>query len=532
MPGFMKPLLRRENPAFPLHDIRIQIILFKFGKIPSDNRKFIGLHLISYAGEIILRKIIVSNADGSTRARHSNLRSSPLGLLAILVSTILGVEILVMMLLGHFDIAHEVSGRLGIELPINQHLALEGLVDGLLLTLIVFPVLYFTVFKSLHNKNKALAESEARLEERIEDRTRELNQTVNRLNRRQNEIFTLNETNQHLQDCETTEAIFQVVEDQLSTLFPSLSGNLLLIDDDELLPNENYSWGDVSLFQEKNLLNEYRHSNFTNAHVSEVVPPKSLDSEGANENTRHWRICLPLKTRTTSVGLLTLQAPFDPTGNEQGDELDRRGLFWGSLAESLAMSISNVKLRVDLGQQAYRDSLTGLYNRRYLNDFIERQLQKLERDPGPLSVLMIDIDHFKSYNDTYGHAGGDAVLMTLGTELNGWVRRGDIITRSGGEEFVAVLPGVDAATAMQRAEELRRRIQALNIAHAGRELGQVTVSIGVSVYPDHGVDQDALIHAADSAMYASKQAGRDQVSLAQTPPEAETPFAQMQRKLG
>lgn len=476
----------------------------------------------------------VPGPEGSAQARRADLRSNPISLLAILLATILVVEILVMVLLSQFDMAHVMFVRLGIDLPDNQHMALEAIIDGLLLTLIVFPVLYFAVFKNITDKNKTLADSEARLEERVEDRTRALDQTVNRLNRRQNESFALNETIHQFQSCETTDAVFRIIQDQLSSLFPGLSGNLLLVDDEDVLPTEFFCWGEVKVFQEQELLSLYERTDFQGPHVSEDTPGSSAGPVKSEEGTGSWRICLPLNTRTKSMGLLVLQAPFDPTGNEFGEDVDRRGHFWGSLAESLAMSISNLRLRADLSQQALRDALTGLYNRRYLTDFIDRELQKLQRAPGSFSVLMIDIDHFKTYNDTYGHAGGDAVLMTLGTMLNSWVRRGDIITRNGGEEFVAILTGVDGRTAMQRAEDLRLRIQALNIAHDGRDLGLVTVSIGVAVYPEHGVDRDTLIQAADSAMYASKQAGRNRVSLAEAaaPAIAEDPVVPAQRKIG
>ena len=482
----------------------------------------------------MVQKQSVLRSDASTPANRFDFRSNPIGLLTILLVTLLSVEFLVMMILGHFDVAHELSDRLGIELPENLHLPIEGLLDGLLLTAIIFPILYFAVFKNITDKNKALADSEALLEERVEDRTRALDQTVNRLNRRQDEIVTLNETIHQFQLCETTDEIFHVIRDQLGALFPDLSGNLLLIDGDEPLPAEYYSWGDVTVFQEQDLLDAYVRSTDSGIQVAEMNPPTPLSSERPDASMRGWRICLPLNTRAKSMGILALHAPFDPTGNELGEDIDRRGHFWGSLAESLAMSVSNLKLQIDLSRQAMRDALTGLYNRRYLTDFIDRELQKFARGAGSFSVLMIDIDHFKTYNDTYGHAGGDAVLVTLGTMLNSWVRRGDIVARNGGEEFVAILTGVDARTAMQRAEDLRLRIQALNITHEGRDLGFVSVSIGVSVYPDHGVEQDALIHAADSAMYLSKQAGRNRVSLAEVvaPTTAELQTGPAQRRTG
>lgn len=461
-----------------------------------------------------------SSPDSSAKRVRAHLRANPTALLMVLLATIFGAEAVVMMALGHFDSAHAFTEFSGIHLSPRQHYVFEGLVDGLLLTLVVFPVLYCVVFRSLSDKNQALADSEARLDEQVQDRTRMLNQTVNRLNRRQNEMLVLDEIIHQFQACETTSAIFQVIEAQLGTLFPDLGGNLILINEDEASLGEVFSWGDAPVIQQENLQKIFEQSGCKIPDAPELVSPFPSSKALPCESEGHWRLRLPLRAQTKGLGFLCMQAPVDPTGTEQGDDVDRRGHFWSSLAESLAMSINNLKLRSDLSQQALRDPLTGLYNRRYLADFVERELGKLERSPGPLSVMMIDIDHFKRFNDTYGHAAGDTVLVKLAMLLNSWVRRGDIVTRSGGEEFVAVLPGADAVAALHRADDLRRQIEALTLVHEGLELGQVTVSIGVSVWPVHGSTEATLIEAADSAMYASKQAGRNRVTLADAGPVA------------
>lgn len=166
-----------------------------------------------------------------------------------------------------------------------------------------------------------------------------------------------------------------------------------------------------------------------------------------------------------------------------------------------------------LREEAIHDPLTGLYNRRYLEETLKRELSRAERDGHPLSVLMGDIDHFKRLNDTYGHPAGDDVLRALGSLLRRNVRASDIPCRYGGEEFVVVLPNTPLEVARERAELVRQNFADLPIAFGGRQL-ESTVSIGVSVYLGHGDTVDALISAADQALYKAKQAGRNKVCIA------------------
>ena len=167
-----------------------------------------------------------------------------------------------------------------------------------------------------------------------------------------------------------------------------------------------------------------------------------------------------------------------------------------------------------LRNQAIRDELTGLYNRRFLEETLDREIGRARRTEKPLSLLVIDVDHFKRYNDTHGHAAGDAVLRELGTLLRTTFRATDIVCRFGGEEFVAVLPDCDENDARARAERLRNEVHRLTPRHAGRNLSGVTVSIGVAVSGKHGTTPTALFERADQAVYASKSGGRDRVTLA------------------
>jgi diguanylate cyclase (GGDEF)-like protein/PAS domain S-box-containing protein len=181
--------------------------------------------------------------------------------------------------------------------------------------------------------------------------------------------------------------------------------------------------------------------------------------------------------------------------------------------ERLRVQLTEIEtLQAHLMELAIRDSLTGLFNRRYLDETLVRELSRAKRGNYEISILMIDIDHFKHINDTYGHKAGDQVLKSMGDFLQGEVRQGDIVCRLGGDEFLIIMPGMQLKDAQNRAEMICNDASQLSIRHEEMEL-RITVSIGVVVFPQHGDSADDIIRAADSAMYAAKQAGRNTVRV-------------------
>ncbi|MFA5939341.1 MAG: GGDEF domain-containing protein [Sinimarinibacterium sp.] len=167
-------------------------------------------------------------------------------------------------------------------------------------------------------------------------------------------------------------------------------------------------------------------------------------------------------------------------------------------------------LQKTLQEQALHDGLTQLYNRRYLDEIFERELARTARDREPLSVVMADLDHFKTLNDTYGHMAGDEVLKAFAKLLVARFRRSDICCRYGGEEFLVLMPGTDEEAALQRVEQVRRALEDLSILWGGATM-KITASFGVAVFPAHGATAPALIAAADAALYAAKRSGRNRV---------------------
>ena len=162
-----------------------------------------------------------------------------------------------------------------------------------------------------------------------------------------------------------------------------------------------------------------------------------------------------------------------------------------------------------LQEQAISDPLTGLYNRRYLGEFLPRELARSGRNATPVAVMLIDLDRFKRINDSYGHEAGDIVLTAVGNLLKSSVRGSDIACRYGGEEFALILPETGTEIAARRAEDIRVAISGLHLIHAGRPLGGITASFGIALYPNHALDADDLLRVADVALYAAKGAGRN-----------------------
>jgi diguanylate cyclase (GGDEF)-like protein/PAS domain S-box-containing protein len=171
-----------------------------------------------------------------------------------------------------------------------------------------------------------------------------------------------------------------------------------------------------------------------------------------------------------------------------------------------------------LRQEAVHDPLTGLFNRRYMEEMLEREMLRSERNPQqPISIIMLDIDHFKQVNDRLGHAIGDAVLRQMGSFLLEHIRGSDIACRYGGDEFILILPNASLETAQKRAENIRTKIKDLIVAPYDKLLGELTLSLGVSAFPNQGSTSAEIFRAADAALYHAKEAGRNRVAVADTP---------------
>jgi diguanylate cyclase (GGDEF)-like protein len=209
---------------------------------------------------------------------------------------------------------------------------------------------------------------------------------------------------------------------------------------------------------------------------------------------------------------VTLRATRETLRREEQERQKAQEILSASNIELQSQLAEIQQLHAQLHDQAMRDSLTGLYNRRYLNDMLERELARARRETYPLSLMMIDLDHFKKVNDTYGHQAGDEVLKYFSGMLNERARAEDILCRYGGEEFLLLLPKMPLEVARERAEQWRSDFQALTVA-VGEHRIQTTLSVGIAAYPDHGTTPDQLTQNADLALYIAKKDGRNRVVI-------------------
>lgn len=212
---------------------------------------------------------------------------------------------------------------------------------------------------------------------------------------------------------------------------------------------------------------------------------------------------IPMMARGEVYGLLNIQA----SGDEADSRLIAAAPVAGALSEAMSLALSNIALREKLRTQALRDALTGLYNRRYMEDVLQRYANLAERNDSPLSVIMIDLDHFKRLNDEHGHALGDAVLAEVASAIVGAIRPCDVACRYGGEELVVLLPDCAMAEGLDKAEMLRVRIERLSENHGA----QISASFGVATLPDTSSKVADIIADADAALYRAKAEGRNRV---------------------
>jgi diguanylate cyclase (GGDEF)-like protein len=352
---------------------------------------------------------------------------------------------------------------------------------------------------ALTRKKSALAEREAN--EKVAHSLAEVRE-------RNQEITFLSQMSSFLQTCATSEEACTAIARFGPQLFPTEAGVIFLFHASRNYVEHAASWGGPAaqsdMFQPADCWALRRGRVHAVSSQDNAMLCAHVARHGAPAPAY---ICAPMMAQGETLGLLYLQAL--PAADAPLS--DAKQQLAAAVAEQIALALSNLKLRETLRQQSVRDPLTGLYNRRFLEEALDREIARLERKTLPLSLLMIDVDHFKSFNDTFGHEAGDAVLRDLGGILQRYVRGGDIACRFGGEEFTVVLPEADLDTARQRAEILREAARELRLVHDGKSLGAVTLSVGVACFPEHGRRREHLLQAADAALYAAKDAGRNQV---------------------
>jgi diguanylate cyclase (GGDEF)-like protein/PAS domain S-box-containing protein len=333
----------------------------------------------------------------------------------------------------------------------------------------------------------------------------ELSVRLRELRRRDSDMRVLNRMQDLLQSCSTQEEVYKVLALMADEIFPGLDGCFAILRAGERLETVA-RWGTEPPVAAVFALEDCWAMRRGQPH--EVVDSQmTLLCRHFVRRPETGYLCVPLTVQGETLGVLCLIG----VSQEKGEYPDSRKSLAVTVSEDIKLSLSNLRLREKLREQATRDPLTGLYNRRYLEESLERELHRTNRDGAPLSVAMLDLDFLKRFNDTYGHEAGDRVLREVGRVLREKLRKSDISCRFGGEEFVLVLPGSALADAWLRVEAIRLLVKGLQVRLDDQILGRLTVSGGIAVSPEHGSTAEELLRAADNALYAAKQAGRDRV---------------------
>ena len=354
-----------------------------------------------------------------------------------------------------------------------------------------------------------LRQSEASLQQA----NQELAGRLQELQQRTKEITLLSEMGTWLQSCQTAEEAFAVIGRSVQQLLPERVGALYILSASKNVVETVAAWGEPACGERvfapdecwalrRGQPHRFKHGGSTNS-------CRHADPASFSES-----LCMPLMAQGEALGILHLQVPHIEANQQEpalrsSAEAEQR--LTAVLAEQIALALANLKLRESLRNQSIRDPLTGLFNRRYLEESLERELSRASRNKKPLALIMMDIDHFKHFNDTFGHQAGDTLLRALGDYLKKRTRGQDIACRYGGEEFALVLSDTPLDAALQRAEILREEIKQLHAQHAGQLLGTVSLSMGVALFPEDGSTITEIIRAADQALYKAKHEGRDRV---------------------
>ena len=338
---------------------------------------------------------------------------------------------------------------------------------------------------------------------------------VHELTERSRRATLLAKMGELLQSCMSKEEVFAAALGFAPKIFPTSRGALALLNPERNLAEVAGFWHDCHLpatVFESNSCWALR-----TGHPHLVVAGDTTAPCTHAASVKNTYLCIPILAQGEALGILHFQA------TDEVPDLGDAGLsLKTTFAAQVGLSVANIRLREALRSQSIRDPLTGLYNRRYLEEMLDREIRRAVRAGQALGVLMLDLDHFKKFNDTYGHDAGDTVLRDTAAFLLKSVRAEDIVCRFGGEEFIVILPVASLKVTQARAERIRSRLRELQVLHQRQSLGMVTVSVGVAELPQHGTSPKALIEAADAALYRAKREGRDRVVVAEPDPAAES----------
>ncbi len=326
------------------------------------------------------------------------------------------------------------------------------------------------------------------------------------------EMALINELNAYLQVCRSLKETHEIVHHYAKRIFTEQSGALYLFDDTHSVVEVAASWGEKQVCCSPVIASDdcwaLRQGRL---HVVEETE-NAIHCNHVAEHITNGYVCAPAIAQGEMIGFLCVTLGDAPdTKKSAWTSVESRTRLISMAADNLAMALVSLKLREALRTRSLHDPMTQLFNRRYLDETLLHELANCQRSDKPLGVIMLDIDHFKTYNDTHGHDAGDFVLTEIAKIINAKLRDEDMACRYGGEELVMVIPGASKAITGERAETVRQAIEQHEFIHNGNKLSGVTASLGVSAYPDDGDTAPVLLKAADTALYLAKNAGRNRV---------------------
>jgi len=373
--------------------------------------------------------------------------------------------------------------------------------SGMLLGLLIITLVFAAVRRE--NRRRSTAEREVVLiNERLAVSLHQAEQLMNEKN-------LIDELDGLLHSCSTIEEASEVISKEMPRMLSGLPGAIYLYRSSRNHLEMAASWNTPSaLTQETSFAPEdcwalkrgalhlmrNSHTDIACAHISAATVESS--------------ICAPMIVHGEMIGLLYIEAKRSQIDKSMTD-------FSHRIAEQIGMSLATLQLQQSLRSQSLKDALTGLFNRRYLEAAVEKEISRAKRAGKSLGFIMMDIDHFKKMNDTLGHEAGDRVLQEVGSLLRAQTRGEDIVCRYGGEEFLLLLPGTTLSGTKNRADVLRLAVEKMIVIQSNRTISQnITMSFGIALYPDHGSQWEEVARAADRALYRAKESGRNCVMIA------------------
>jgi diguanylate cyclase (GGDEF)-like protein/PAS domain S-box-containing protein len=349
-------------------------------------------------------------------------------------------------------------------------------------------------------------------EKGLQDANKKLKTWVDDLEERGREMGLLSEMSELLQNCEDFEEAYAVSARYIQKLFPFDHGALCLTSSSRDMVEAVEMWGDPAPTERVFTPSDCWALRRGRPHLVNDPQPGLMCAHVLRPQSANY-LCVPMMARSEALGILHLR---------HAGETGQQGALWQpsnehkqqlavAVADQIGMALANLRLRETLRNMAIRDPLTGLFNRRYMEESLERELRRADRRKTTVGVIMFDIDHFKDFNDIYGHDGGDALLRELGSFVKTRTRGEDIACRYGGEEFVYVLPESSLVDTQNRAEQLRQEMKQIKVYHLGKALNNISISLGVCAFPEHGLTAETILKTADTALYRAKNEGRDRV---------------------